>query len=141
MNITILFTPWAKENRYTYIFSVDPALPKETFQMKEIFIPNSDYKIAMFFSASGEEELLNGTYLLWQPDIQAQTKGETMQLNVQTGKLSYQEGESVIISDALPFPRMAFYANNYPTFMRIAVITVLLLFSLLAYVLLKRRKN
>ena len=66
---------------------------------------------------------------------------ETMQLNVQTGKLSYQEGESVIISDALPFPRMAFYANNYPTFMRIAVITVLLLFSFLAYVLLKRRKN
>ena len=140
-NLTVHFTPWAKEDRYAYIFSTDPSLAQHIFQMKEIFVPNSDYKIALFFSAPNEDDLLNGTYRLWQPSIQASTKGESMQLNVQTGKLSYQEGESVIISDALPFPHLAFYANNYPTLMRIAVGAVLLMFSFLAYTMLKKRRN
>ena len=138
-NITLRFGPWMKESRYTYIFDVDPKQAPSTFLLDESFIVPADKTIALRLIAPSAGDLLRGTQQLWKSEIQSRVHGESVLLNLDTGEVTHSEGDTLIISDVWPFPSLTFYTNNFPQVTRVAVGAAILLFSLIAWGIIKRR--
>lgn len=138
-HLAVSFTPWTGENRNAYVLSIDPSLPPDTLLIQETIVNPVDQTIALTLSAPTENALLEGTRRFWLRQLQESVRGEAMLLHLDTGEVIPQEGETVVFSDVWPFPSLAFYTNNHPLATRAVVGLMILGFSALSWVLLKRR--
>lgn len=138
-NPSVHFAPWTGENRNAYVLTVNSDLQPDSLLMQETLVSPVDQTLALNLSAPTEAALLEGTRQLWKRQLQEGVHGEAVLVNLVTGELTPQKGETVVFSDVWPFPTLAFYTNNNPLATRVGVCMLLIGFAGLGWFLLKRR--
>ena len=123
------------------IFAVaSDQIPQGLLVIDSQIINEQHANVSLAFRAYSEEELSSAMKALWSSDLQQKIAGTRSEINFKTGEVTNSFGSTVLVSDILPLPSLAFYASNYPRHTAAAIAGFLLIFSVMIWFLLRNGK-
>ena len=121
------------------IFAVAPdQIRKGLLVIDSQILDEPQANISLAFKAHSAEELSSAMKALWSSDLQQKIAGTRSEINFKTGEVANSFGPTVLVSNILPVPSLAFYASNYPRHTAAAIAVFLLAFSVMIWFLLRK---